>query len=386
MTIRRPNIILDALLVNDNPTGVGRSILELTKALSLGTWEFDFTVLATTPDSFEWLADCPGWRVVPCPMARGGTLRKALFTQWELPRLCRRLDGDLLHSLQFVAPLVLPCPSVVTVHDLAWLRFPETVEEPRKTYYRLMVPPSLRKAAAVVTNSEATAHDVRTFYPQCRSLTVTPFGTPSWVRQEHKAMQETPSIGKEQRGFFLFVGTLEPRKNLEGILEAYNLLLNSPRAHDQSAWPSLVLVGGKGWKDSKLRRMMDPLVSSGDLRVLDYCDTGKLKELYLSALALVFPSLHEGFGFPILEAMSFGLPVITSDLGAMAEVAGQHALLVDPNSREDICRGMMEMAQSEKLREGFSHAGPDRARHWSWRATAFSTVAVYKKVLAPGEP
>jgi glycosyltransferase involved in cell wall biosynthesis len=377
MTAHLPHVVLDALLVNTRPTGVGRSILELTKAMSQVRWEMQFTLLVTTPQLFLWLDDCPEWTVHHCPGACGGTLRKAFFTQFKIPSLCRILGADLFHSLQFVAPMNLSCPNVVTVHDLAWLRFPRTVEEPRRTYYRLMVPRTLQRAAAVVANSEATVHDVVRYYPQCRDVSVTPFGTPSWVWEQ----TSTPQVAHVGRPFFLFVGTLEPRKNLENIIAAFSQLLLTPLAKGAKCWPSLVLVGGKGWKDSSLRRLMEPLTLSGDLDVLDYCDIPKLRQLYHSAQALLFPSLHEGFGFPILEAMAFELPVITSGVGAMAEVAGQNALLVDPENVDELCGAMTQNAGSKDLRARLGAAGPARSRQWSWDHTAASTVAVYRRVL-----
>jgi hypothetical protein len=152
-------VVLDGLLVDTRPTGVGRSILELVGALSSADRGLDFLLLATHPEMFSAVADAPGWEVLGCPAARGGTLRKAWFTQWELPRICRSRGAALLHSMQFVAPLRLGCASVVTVHDLAWIDFPATTEEPRRTYYRIFVPRSLRRATAVVTNSRATAED-----------------------------------------------------------------------------------------------------------------------------------------------------------------------------------------------------------------------------------
>ncbi len=371
-------VVLDALLVNDRPTGVGRSILELTRAMARTHWQLHFTVLATHPELFSWLNDYPNWDVRFCPGARGGTLKKAIFTQFKIPSICRRLGADILHSLQFVAPLGLPCANVVTVHDLAWKRFPDTVEEPRRTYYRMMVPRTLKNASAIVTNSKATAEDVQHYYPSCRTVTVTPFGTPSWVWEETPAQNQAPDC----RPFFLFVGTLEPRKNLERIVAAYGKLLSLPTEAGLGPWPALVLVGGKGWKDSNLRRLMEPLIQTGDLEVRDYCDTDTLRQLYVSAQALLFPSLHEGFGFPILEAMALGLPVITSSSGAMAEVAGQDALLVDPGKVEDLTGAMEKMASSAELREQLKKSGKLRSRTWSWEKTAEETVAVYRRLLS----
>ncbi len=377
----RPRIFLDGLLVNENPTGVGRSILELTRAMSEKTWGMDFSVLVTHPESFAWLLDCPEWEVVSCPGARGGTLRKAFFTQMMLPKLCRELNASLLHSLQFVAPLTLSCPNVVTVHDLSWLLYPHTVEQPRRSYYRWLVPRTLKKATTIVTNSAATAKDVKRFFPHCSSVEITRFGTPSWVWEKEDPGLEPSILAGSTRPFFLFVGTLEPRKNLESILEAYRFLLEESLPEKGYSWPSLVLVGGKGWKDSNLKRMMEPLLQSGDLLVLDYCGIDELRALYQSALALVFPSLHEGFGFPILEAMSFGLPVITSDLGAMKEVAGEKALLVDPSDVAELQGALKSLSQSPELRSLLANSGPARAKKWSWDITAAATIEVYRKVV-----
>ncbi len=375
----RPLIALDALLVNRTPTGVGRSILELVKAMSSRTREWDFLLLASEPDLFTHLEGIPGWRVQVCPDAAGNTLRKALFTQFQLPRICRQEKVALLHSLQFVSPLIMPCPCVVTVHDLAWRRFPGTVEQPRLGYYRVVVPPSLNRAAAIVTNSQATATDTAALYPAtAEKINPTFFGTPSWVWNQARNM-----MAPEERPFFLFVGTLEPRKNLENLLEAYEIFRTLPQvaAMDPNTVPSLLFIGGKGWRDSKIQEMMARLRAQSDLEILDYCNTARLGQSYQRAHALLFPSLHEGFGFPILEAMAFGLPVLTSDRGAMAEVAGQNALLVNPEDIADLANGMARIAFDVPLRDRLSQAGPDWARQWSWERTADLTAGVYRRVL-----
>ena len=319
----RPHVILDALLVRAAPTGVGRSILELVGALAAAPRPQRFTVLATVPEMFSDLAGRDDWQIVPCPAAAGGNLRKSFFTQLKLPGLVRELGGDLLHSLQYVAPLRLSVPSVVTVHDLAFWRFPETVEQPRRAYYRWLVPRSLRSAAAIVTNSQSTAADVADRFPELTDrIQVTPFGTPSWVQRQAVLADGAP--GSEsgagdvpQRPYLLFVGTLEPRKNLERLLAAYPRYRSEARARgiaDRDI-PRLLLVGGRGWKDTTLRQQMASLVAEGCLEVRDYCETEELYRYYRSARGVLLPSLHEGFGFPILEAMALGTPVLTANRG-----------------------------------------------------------------------
>ncbi|MHB8079377.1 MAG: glycosyltransferase family 4 protein [Candidatus Krumholzibacteriia bacterium] len=378
----RPLILLDALLVQPEPTGVGRAILELTRALAARDRGCDFGVLATHPAAFAALEGVPGWRVWPCPGAVGGTLRKALYTQRSVPALAARLGAAVLHSLQFVAPLRLPCRSVVTVHDLAYRRFPGTVETPRRWYYQVLVPATLRRASRIVTNSQATADDVAALFPAVRDrLRVTPFGTPSWVWE-----QPTPPAGAGVGGAFLFVGTLEPRKNLPRLLEAYGRFRDRAEGAGGPPPPDLMLVGGRGWGDSPLRGPLRTLQARGALRLEGYCQPARLWELYGAARALLFPSLHEGFGFPILEAMAAGLPVLTSDRGAMREVAGDAALLVDPDDAEAIAGALVRLDRDAALRARLIARGRERARAWSWERTADATAAVYAELVAGGGP
>jgi glycosyltransferase involved in cell wall biosynthesis len=373
----RPLVVLDALLLRPRPTGVGRAILEWTDALAASDHGLRFAVLCTHPELLTGLIDRPHWELVPCPGARGGTLRKALWTQLRLPRLLQRLGADLLHCLQFVAPLRPPCPTVVTVHDLGYLRFPGTVEQPRLGYYRWLVPRSLRRATVVVCNSEATAADVRDRFPHLDApVRVTPFGTPGWVRGQLPATAD-----RQHDAPFLFVGTLEPRKNLEMLLEAYTEFGARRRAVGRPI-PRLVVAGGRGWRDSGLRRALQPLVDAGAVVVKDYCGPKELWEHYRMARALLFPSLHEGFGLPILEAMTACLPVLTSDRGAMAEVAGDAALLVDPEDREQIVRALERLTDDPALRHDLVRRGEARWRQWSWESTVKATVAAYDEVLS----
>ncbi len=375
----RPRIVLDALLVRPQPTGVGRSILELTQALAAADRGFDFTVLATHPELFADLDDTPGWTVRFCPRARGGTVVKAMYTQLALPGLVRSLGAALLHSLQFVGPLRLSCASVVTVYDLGYLHFPETVERSRLTYYRLLVPPTLRRADVIVTISEATAVDVAESFPAVAArVTTTPFGTPSWAVQRFAGLTPTP---RPDDAPFLFVGTLEPRKNLARLLMAYERLLRRFDRSGGDVVPDLELIGAKGWNDSEIQSKLQGLLETGKVRVVDYLDADQLADRFGAARALLFPSLHEGFGFPILEAMAAGTPVLTSDRSSMAEVAGDAALLVDPTSVESIAAGLERLICEPDLLADLAARGKRRVERWSWQHTAEATVAVYRRLL-----
>lgn len=384
---RRGPIVLDALVLRPQPTGVGRSVLELIRALSQRDRGFDFLVLTTTPGLFDFLAGNPRWRVRECRGAGGGVMLKALHTQFVIPRVCAREQAALLHNLQFMGTLRAPCPTVVTVHDLTWLDHPETIEQPRLAWYRWLAPRMLARADRIVANSQTTAEGLRRADPDwAAKVAVTRFGTPAWVwASRERVLAAAPGDSQEppRRPYFLFVSTLEPRKNLPGLLAAYEEFLARAQAAGRpvDSIPDFHLVGPRGWKDGPLRRGIERLSSTGRLELLDYRSGDDLWRRYHLAKGLLFASLHEGFGFPILEAMSAELPVLTSDRDSMAEVGGDCALLVDPQNRTALADAMERLAWDDELCRRLGQAGLERARAWNWERTAEESCAVYRHVL-----
>jgi glycosyltransferase involved in cell wall biosynthesis len=174
------------------------------------------------------------------------------------------------------------------------------------------------------------------------------------------------------------VGTLEPRKNLARVLEAYALL-----ARERPASPRLLVVGGQGWGGIDLPRLVQRLGVAGQVELAGYVSDERLRELYAGATMLVYPSLYEGFGFPVLEAMSAGCPVITSNTSSLPEIAGTAALLVDPTAPAEIAAALARLLDEPELTGRLRREGRRRARAFSWERCARETAAVYRATLAP---
>jgi glycosyltransferase involved in cell wall biosynthesis len=262
--------------------------------------------------------------------------------------------------------------SIVTIHDICWKRHPETMHPLSYLADAAFMPTALSRADVIVAVSNATAEDITHYWPSVSSkIRVIPLGVDSDYGGAPDFATRSPFAFKFGR-FFLSVGTIEPRKNLLRVIKAYAFLCQR-----NSSFPSLVIVGKKGWKSDS------PLVMARELGVADRvwwlqsADDDQLKQLYRQAVALVFPSLYEGFGLPVLEAMAAGTPVITSNCASLPEVAGDAALLVDPLRLDQIREAMQALASDDLLRARLSSQGRERAKQFSWDSTASQMLEVF---------
>jgi glycosyltransferase involved in cell wall biosynthesis len=275
--------------------------------------------------------------------------RDAWWYPTALPRRARGLD--VLHCPSFRGPLRSSTPLVVTVHDLAVLRHPEAFNRWTRTYSRVFVPRVVRAARRVIAVSEFTKRElIDLLSVPGEHIRVIP----------NAAAELFAAEGARADGeFVLAVGTIEPRKNLRRVADAA-----------RGAGVELRVVGAPGWGD----------VRTGDagVRFLGFVPDDELARLYRGALCVAYASLYEGFGIPVLEALACGAPVVTSAGTAMAEVADGAAVLVDPHDTEAIGAGIREaIARRDEL----AVLGPERARHFTWRASAEATAAVYREVV-----
>ena len=307
---------------------------------------------------------------------------RILWEQVVAPAVLASRRVDVVHAPVNVAPLLAPAPTVVTVHDLAFLRFPEQYPGAKQRYLNLLTRRSVERASRVIAVSENTRRDVLQNYrvPAARVVTV-----PNGLDPAVKPVTDPAALAAFRREhglperFLLFVGTLQPRKNLVGLLRAV------ARAGDRLDLP-LVVVGGAGWQYAPIFDEVAALGIRDRVTFAGYAEGRTLASWYSAATAFVFPSLYEGFGLPVLEAMACGTPVVTSATSSLPEVAGDAALLVDPSDVEALAAALVRVASDSGLREDLGRRGLARARGFSWERTARETVAVYRDAACAGRP
>ena len=307
----------------------------------------------------------------------GGRAQKLAKITWPNLVLPRRAAGDqfdVIHATTHYGTF-MPCryKNVITVTDVSPVLHPETHGRMQVLYHRHVLPHVLKRADAIVTISESSKKDILSCYKVAEEkITVIHLGVDDRFRP--KSGQENDFATALPERFILSMGTLEARKNLPRLLEAYAI------ARSKGLEQKLLIGGASGWRLSNLAGIVEKHNLAHDVRFLGYVDDADLPLLYGRADFFVYPSLYEGFGMPILEAMACGTPVITSNCSSMPEVAGDAALLVDPLSTADLAGKMLALAGSDELRRAVSAQGIARARSFTWEDTARKTLAVYETV------
>ncbi len=353
-----------------NKSGTGRYVEELCAALPDADAELSLSVL--WPPEGPAMGGHPRRDVLPVVKS---TIGGILFDHAGIRKMVRGTGADLIHYPASTGCLFPPCPVVQTVHDLCFMRRPEWFPAAKSLYYRLFISGTAPRADLVLADSQATAEDVRQLLgvPESR-IRVVPLGVSPRFSPADTAVKAVvrTKYGLPEK-FFLFVGTVEPRKNLPRVVQAWDRATGP-------GFPALVIAGRDGWKTMPTKdAFREARYSSGIIR-LRHVEEGDLPALMSAATVFVWPSLMEGFGLPVLEAMACGTPVITSSTSSMPEVAGKAALCVNPESVGEIAEAMTGLVEDEQLRENLSMAGRARAAQFTWANTAKMTAAAYREV------
>jgi glycosyltransferase involved in cell wall biosynthesis len=294
-----------------------------------------------------------------------------------LSRELRRHPVDVLH-VQYTAPPLAPCPVVTTIHDLAFEHLPETFNRRSWMQLRLTVRRTAKKAAQIITVSEYSRQDISDTYKlPSERITVTPEAAsekffPVTDRTELETIRKIYGI---ERDYIFSLCSIQPRKNLIRLIEAYSLL----RSSADMKLPQLVLAGKRAWLDSETIRAAERESVAGDIVFTGYVAEEHLNALYGGATCFVYPSYFEGFGLPILEAMQCGAPVIAGNRTSIPEVAGEAALLFDPFDTNSLVAALQRLLNDPAYRASLSANGLERASAFSWKTTARLTLQVYER-------
>jgi glycosyltransferase involved in cell wall biosynthesis len=354
------------------PGGIGTYVRELVPALAAADPDLQVTLFHARSDRSpeRWMVRFPRVR-----LAQG---IRTLYPSWALlgrPALPSPIDrADLVHapSPSAVPPVSTSQRLVVTVHDLAFRLHPAMYPAPWRSLYRLGLRRAIRRADALLAPSRHTADDLVRAGAASERVHVTPLA----ASLPSSGGEDVPARLGVGRPYLLFVGTLEARKNVVRLIRAYR------RAIDTAALPhSLVLAGPLGWRAEAVHREV-AVPGPGRVVLTGRIDPGALDALYRSADAFCYPSLYEGFGLPVLEAMARGVPVVCSNASSLPEVAGDAAVLVDPMSVGEMADAIARVLGDDRERERLGAAGRARAEGFSWERTARKTLEVYRKLAA----
>ena len=379
-------IVVDGLPLRCPGTGIPRYTLEMLRSLHRVAPRHDFFItdchapvfqrrisLPSHPDEFDgsirrqvnWAPKL--WIVLP------RRIRQAIIRQ-DL----RGLHAELYFGTNYFGLFDRSFKTVITIHDLVYHHYPEATEPYMLRRLSQELPAHAHRADAIFTDSKASRRDIIDLLKVPEEKVHTIY---CGVDHSFRPIEDQAALESVRRRyslpdqFLLFVGTIEPRKNLVTLLAAFARVVADPKFRH-----SLVIVGGKGWKDSPIRNALTSNQATERLITTGYVAGKDLPLIYNLADALIMPSFYEGFGLPVVEAMACGTPVVTSNVSSLPEVAGDAAIFVDPKDADDVARGMSTVVHDPQLRADLRQKGLLRAREFSWEKSARQALNVFEQV------
>lgn len=362
---------IDAQMLCGTITGIGRYTSEIIRKLVHSDSEF-FLYAPKPPATDEWVAANVTVRSSDFKSRAG----KILWSQTQLPYYAGKDHLDIFWGPTHRLPRLLSnkIARVVTIHDLVWKHAGETMRPLNQLTERVLMPDAIRLADRILADSHSTADAIISEFPWAQDrVRVVHLGATSLPQP--KGIEVLDALGID-RPYFLFVGTLEPRKNLRRLLEAYASL--DPIVRKQTL---LVIAGGKGWGNEDMVSLVHSLDLTDSVRLVGYVNEEQLATLYAHARFLAMPSLYEGFGLPLVEAMSFGVPVLTSSCSSLPEVAGDAGMLVDPYNTNSIATGLLQMLKDDEFRNELAARSRLNASRFSWEKAAKETMAIFHEAV-----
>ncbi|HEU0001634.1 MAG TPA: glycosyltransferase family 1 protein [Ktedonobacteraceae bacterium] len=380
-------IAINAQLLSYSDTyrngGISRYIRHLLTAIARQPGQHEYTVFVNGQDTLQRLRQeqdgGAGITYVPVEWPEDRPVSRVVWEQQRLPALLRERRIEVFHSPANVLPERLPreCAGVVTLHDLAFLLYPEVLTRAKRAYHRIFTMRSLRRATMIIAVSNSTKKDaiklagiapekIQTVYPciDARFSNVITNEAKQNFWREH---------GLDD-GYLLYLGTLEPRKNIPALLEAYRELREF-----YSRKEKLALVGGKGWFYDEIFAQAQKLGLASEVLFPGYVSNEEQLLWYAGASAFAYPSLYEGFGLPVAESLACGVPVVTSNVSSLPEAGSDIALTVDPLDSHALAMALQQALTDEALRQRCRELAPTVSQRFSAETMAQRTIAVYEQ-------
>ena len=367
---------------NYRNSGVSRYIRYLVTELAKQPDKHTYTIFVNGQDIIQQLPSSSNITYVSAPWPEAKPTARVVWEQLTLPSLIRQKQITVLHSPVNVKPEFLPhsCASIVTLHDLAFLRFPNVLTRAKRIYHQTFTMHSLRHASMLITVSDSTKHDAHELIgiPDERMQTIYPCIDERFTNQRD---EEQIRIFRQQHeleeGFFLYLGTLEPRKNIPALIDAYALLRQK-----QVIRQKLVLAGGKGWLYDAVFTKVRQMGLETEVLFPGFVSDKDQILWYQTANVFVYPSLYEGFGLPVAEALACGTPVVTSNVSSLPEAGADLALCVDPSDTNSLADAMYQALTDRTLQEKCQKLAPAVAQKYSARSMVEQTIEVYAQAAA----
>lgn len=380
MQVERPRVALNAQLLRINDgyrsAGIARYLLHLLRELSPAANDFHLDLFATEPLAAALL---PGYSIHRTRIPAHKPLARIFWEQTLFAFNLLQQNYALLHSLAYVSPFLNRTRSIVTLYDLSFYLYPEYFKPFHRLYLQLGTRVSARRAERIVTISESTKRDaVRLLQIPPDKIDVAVPGVDAEFFQtiDAAALETFRRTKNLPDHFILYLGTREPRKNIPSLLRAFALAKRQLKFSH-----ALVLAGGRGWMDDAITQTIQETGLANDVIVPGFVPHAELPLWYRAADCFVYPSQYEGFGMPPLEALAGGTPVITSNISSLPEAVGNAALLIDPQSPEQIADALVRVLNDAALRDDLTARGLRHARQFTWARTAQLTADSYRRAL-----
>ncbi len=374
-----PTIAIDYTPAYEQSGGIGRYVRDLVAALGRIDEQTDYRLFVAGTRGHD-LSYIPGNNFVWRTTRLSPKWLAHLWYKLKLPVPAQVFFGDveLYHATDFVLPpLRSYTRSLLTVHDLSFVRVPETTSPPLKRYLDVVVPASVKRADHILADSRATKEDLITLYnTPPEKITVLLSGVDARFKPSTISFaQISQKYNLPKKPYILSIGTIQPRKNYTRLIQAVHQLRQS------GLDVILVIAGGRGWLESSIYTTVTQLNMQDHVHFIGFADDQDLPALYTHAACFAFPSLYEGFGLPVLESMACGTPVLTSNISSLPEVAGDVGLMVDPYDVNAIADGLRELITDDASRQKRIEAGFAHIQNFTWEKSARQLRNIYQQML-----